>query len=236
MIKGLLLDYGGTIDTNGLHWAIVLKNSYAKLGVAVPEDLFAKAYAFGERGLAINPLVRPSHTFLEVLQLKLGQQFNFLESNGCPVDHDKASLIALDCNDFVREIIKKSIPILEELARDFPMVIVSNFYGNLETVLQDFGIRKYFAHVVESAVVGVRKPDPAIYQIGIDLLELSASECMVVGDSFTKDIVPAKQLGCTAVWLNVKGWEEDKATGEYQADVEIDDFSDLIKVTQSTKF
>ncbi len=48
------------------------------------------------------------------------------------------------------------MPVLKELSEKYPLVLVSNFYGNVETVLKDFGIDTYFKEIIESAVVGVR--------------------------------------------------------------------------------
>ena len=231
MTKYLLLDYGGTIDTNGLHWAVVLRNSYEKFHPDITPELFSKAYSYGERGLAINPLVEPSHTFLDVLRLKVREQFRFLREHGCTMNDDAIEKIASDCNSFAAATVEKTIPILTVLSEKFPLVMVSNFYGNLGTVLETFHIKHFFTHIVESAVVGVRKPDPAIYQYGIDLLKADASECLVVGDSFAKDIVPAKKLGCRACWLKGKGWEDDKPElqeGGYRADIEIRSFADVL--------
>lgn len=229
MIKGILLDYGGTIDTNGLHWANVLKDSYAQYEPTVGDQLFADAYVFGERSLAINPLVKPSHNFFDILRLKVAQQFNFLREKGCMLRDENIENIAAQCNGFAEATIAKATPVLEQLADAFPLVMVSNFYGNLNTVLKDFNIAHLFRHVVESAVVGVRKPDPKIYQLGVEGLQLPPGECVVIGDSFGKDIVPAKQCGCAAIWLNAKGWEEDRHTiaqEGYKADAEIKDFSE----------
>ena len=91
------------------------------------------------------------------------------------------------------------------------MVLVSNFYGNVETVLADFDVRRYFKQIIESAVVGVRKPDPRIFMLGVEALGLQPSEVLVVGDSYKKDIVPAESIGCHVLWLKGKGWtaEED---------------------------
>jgi putative hydrolase of the HAD superfamily len=91
------------------------------------------------------------------------------------------------------------------------MVLVSNFYGNVESVLTDFGLRHYFKQIIESAVVGVRKPDPQIFALGVEALGLQAQEVLVIGDSYKKDIVPAESLGCRVAWIKGKGWtaEED---------------------------
>lgn len=50
-IKGLLFDYGGTIDSNGLHWAEVIWQAYEALQVPVSKEVFREAYVYGERTL-----------------------------------------------------------------------------------------------------------------------------------------------------------------------------------------
>ncbi|QRR03895.1 HAD family hydrolase [Dyadobacter sandarakinus] len=224
MIKGVLLDYGGTIDTNGLHWANVLWDSYRNNQVHVPEEAFAAAYKFGERALAINPIIRPHHVFGDVLKLKVEQQFVSLRDQGFDPDPDLIGLVAAECEQFARTTVEKAAGTLAKLAEQYPLVMVSNFYGNIQAVLEDFGIAGYFQSIVESAVVGFRKPEPQIYQLGVDRLGFSPAECVVVGDSYSKDVVPARTVGCRTIWLNVKGWEEQHAAGT-DADAEITDFA-----------
>jgi putative hydrolase of the HAD superfamily len=97
-------------------------------------------------------------------------------------------------------------PVVEELAKKYKLVLVSNFYGNIQTILNDFNLMSYFADIIESSVVGVRKPNPAIYQLGVDAMGYNADQVLVVGDSFSKDMVPAKKVGCKAIWLKGEGW------------------------------
>lgn len=103
---------------------------------------------------------------------------------------------------------------LEELHERYPMMLVSNFYGNIDEVLRAYGIRHLFKGIIESAVVGVRKPNPTLFKLGVDALELEPGEVLVVGDSLRKDIEPAEHLGCQVLWLKGKGWtdEEDAQT------------------------
>ncbi|KQS31125.1 HAD family hydrolase [Dyadobacter sp. Leaf189] len=226
MINGILLDYGGTIDTNGLHWAHVLWEAYQHNRVNVDRDAFSQAYKYGERALAIKPLVQPQHVFYDVLSLKLNEQFRFLQESGHDIDVSAIDAIAHECNEFARTTVENAKPVLAALSANYPLVMVSNFYGNIQSVLEDFGILGYFQTVVESAVVGVRKPDPQIYQLGVNALGLNAEACVVIGDSYSKDIAPARQLGCKAIWLNVAGWEDAGGSDQVlEGVVEITDFA-----------
>lgn len=48
-VKGILFDYGGTIDSNGMHWAEVIWMAYEALKVPVSKAVFRDAYVHGER-------------------------------------------------------------------------------------------------------------------------------------------------------------------------------------------
>ena len=92
------------------------------------------------------------------------------------------------------------------------MVLVTNFYGNMHTVLKEFGLDHLFKDVVESSVVGVRKPDPEIFRLGVKALGLEAAETVMIGDSPDKDIIPAQSIGCKTVWLQGKNRSEAQCT------------------------
>ena len=90
------------------------------------------------------------------------------------------------------------------------MVLVSNFYGNVGSVLKEFRLAHLFSDIVESAVVGIRKPDPRIYRLGVERHGLRPWEVVVVGDSIHKDIEPAHEIGCQTVWFKGEGWTEQQ--------------------------
>ena len=117
----------------------------------------------------------------------------------------------------VRRQVAQSRLVLQELRERCPLVLVSNFYGNMGSVLFEMSLDGLFSHVVESAVVGFRKPDPRLFQLAIDAFSqtettaLAPDEIMVVGDSLRKDIEPARSLGCQTTWLKGEGWSDEPA-------------------------
>ncbi|MDD7063584.1 MAG: HAD family hydrolase [bacterium] len=225
-IKGLLFDYGGTIDSNGLHWAEVIWQGYEALQVPVSKECFRNAYVYGERTLGKNPIVQPHHTFLDMLRLKCDLQIQWLQQEGhLSTEVNPADEIATWCYVYARKAIDQARPILRQLAERYPLVLVSNFYGNIESVLHDFDLDGLFGSIVESAVVGVRKPNPAIFQMGVDRLGMQSEEVVVIGDSYDKDIVPATQIGCQTIWLKSIGWAPYR--GDETADAVLADFQEL---------
>lgn len=231
-IQGVIFDYGGTIDTNSRHWAEVLWEKYKELQVPVDKPVFREAYVHGERTLARQPLVKPEDNFYDVLRIKTRVQMDWLVENGilpCEkvVAENYASRIADACYAYVLEVLKRTRPVVKTLSEYYKLVLVSNFYGNIQAVLKDFGLDGFFSRIVESSVVGVRKPDPAIYRLGVEAMGFPAGQVLVVGDSFSKDVVPAKKVGCKVAWLKGEGWGNEE-TDDSLPDVVITDLPDLL--------
>lgn len=216
-IKGIIFDYGGTIDSYGDHWSEVIYDGYLDAGLEIDKAVFRDAYVYAERELARTRHILPQHNFYDLLLIKMQLELSDLATKGVIAESDVvkyAEPIARYCYERARKSCEDARPIIEQLSKRYPLMLVSNFYGNVETVIRDMGLREYFRGVIESAVVGVRKPNPTIFKLGVDALELKPEEVLVVGDSFRKDIEPSLSLGCQVAWLKGKGWtaEEDEQT------------------------
>lgn len=212
-IKGIIFDYGGTIDSRGTHWSEIIWDGYKAVGVDIDKDTFREAYVYAEHELAKVRHIMPDDTFYDLLYKKMCIELGYLAEHGHIEEASIESLapaIARYCYDAARSSIEEARPTLEALHARYPMVLVSNFYGNIEAVLADFNLSHFFGRIIESAVVGVRKPDPRIFAMGVEALGLRADEVLVVGDSLKKDILPAESIGCHVAWLKGKGWTDDE--------------------------
>lgn len=206
-ISGYIFDYGGTLDTGGHHWGKVFWHVYQHLAVPVGEKQFREAYAHGERTLALQPIISPEFTFRQTLEAKIALQLGYLsQQNPACADTALAQRIVDEAYTQVQKHTAHSREVLLHLKQRYPMVLVSNFYGNVGVVLREFGLDGLFQSIVESAVVGLRKPDPRIFTLGVEALGMKPEEVVVVGDSIDKDIIPAKRAGCRAVWYEGEQW------------------------------
>lgn len=231
-IKGIIFDYGGTLDTNCVHWSEVLWEKYQQEQIAVTKEQFRESYVYAERQMAQQPFVKPDHNFMDVLRIKTDLETQFLVNQGMwnvgeltrRASHEH---VALRCYQHVRDVMITSRKVLNTLSACYPMVLVSNFYGNIRTVLHDFQL-ECFREVIESAVVGVRKPDPQIFMMGVEALGLKPEETVVIGDSYSKDIVPAHHIGCQTIWMKGKGWGNE-TVDESIPSLILGDLSELTK-------
>ena len=228
-INGVIFDYGGTIDTNGIHWGEVIASQYRAAGIEIERELYRNAYVHGERALAKVPIISPEDTFYMLLRKKIAIQFEYLRAGtgAQQFTTELACRIADGCYNKVKETLATSRAMVEELSKRYPMVLVTNFYGNMPVVLKEFGLDGYFKSIVESSTVGLRKPDPALFALGVEALQLPAKEIIVIGDSYRKDIHPASTLGCRTVWLKNVCWEEEPIIEGHAPTVIIGDITQL---------
>jgi putative hydrolase of the HAD superfamily len=90
---------------------------------------------------------------------------------------------------------------LAELSVRYRLGVVSNFYGNVGRILQDAGFGPLLSAVVDSTLVGLSKPDPAIYSLAVRELGTTAARTMHVGDSYERDVCAARDAGLRTAWL-----------------------------------
>lgn len=113
-----------------------------------------------------------------------------------------------------RHRIEESVVALWMLSRrSVPVGVVSNAYGQVEAVLHHQGICQVglgagtpVACVVDSGVVGVAKPDPAIFAPALAALGMVAGPRIAyVGDSVVNDVGGAIAAGLTPLLLDPYG-------------------------------
>src|SRR5262245_35359311 len=92
---------------------------------------------------------------------------------------------------------------LERLrAAGLKLAVVSNSEGNIERMFADVGLLPLLDTVIDSAVVGVAKPDSRIFHLALERLQVSPADAIMVGDSPTADIKGANDAGIRAALLD----------------------------------
>lgn len=211
MAKGLIFDFGGTLDTGGIHWGKKIWHHYQRHAVPVDEESYRNAYVYTERYLGNNPVISPTDDFKKLLRTKITMQLEYLGNlKGLKLQSHADSLVEGLYSETLTTLVK-SRRVLTDLKDKYPLVLVSNFYGNIGTILHEFGLNDLFRNVIESDVVGIRKPDARIFGLGVDALGLPGKQIIVIGDSITKDILPAKSIGCMTIWIKGEGWTDAPA-------------------------
>lgn len=234
MKQAILFDFGGTLDLNGEHWFNRFFRAYEEAGMGLTRERLREAYISGERYVErLGPVDRQTG-LLPLIIRRVTAQGNYLASHNYLGDElrtveKKNEISLLIYNDILRNV-EENKPLLIALKERFRLALVSNFYGNLATVVEELGLKDLFETVVDSAVVRIRKPDKRIFECALSAMGLQAKDAYVVGDSVKNDILPALSLGCTAVWLRNSGFSGNESAPE--SAIVIEKLSELNRVCQ----
>jgi putative hydrolase of the HAD superfamily len=87
-------------------------------------------------------------------------------------------------------------------SRGIRLGVLSNFPPHLEETLKLHGIHGYFDFYVVSSLVGMEKPDPAIFELAIERAGVPKEEILYVGDNVDDDIRGARAVGLPAILID----------------------------------
>ena len=111
---------------------------------------------------------------------------------------------------FAQPQVWKFYPEVEEVLRvlkkkNYIIGLVSNWDSRLLKLCDGLGLDAFLDFKVVSAIFGVAKPDPKIFQEALQLANVSPSEALHVGDSLEDDIRGAHLAGLKTVWIDRSG-------------------------------
>jgi putative hydrolase of the HAD superfamily len=95
--------------------------------------------------------------------------------------------------------------VLQSLAQNFELGIISNFDTRLHQVLKVLGLADYFSSITLSTVTGVAKPKPGVFQAALAKHQCIPEAAIHVGDDWTEDYQGALTARLQGVWLNREG-------------------------------
>lgn len=92
---------------------------------------------------------------------------------------------------------------LTYLQDKYELHLISNgFKESTEYKVKNTFLTPYFKNVIISEVVGINKPDKAIFQYAIDKANTTAGQSLMIGDSIEADIRGALNFGMDAIYFN----------------------------------
>jgi HAD superfamily hydrolase (TIGR01509 family) len=93
-------------------------------------------------------------------------------------------------------------------ARGLIVGVISNSNGSVQRALAEAGLVEHLQFVIDSSVVGVAKPDPRIFALGLQAAGTTAAETVYIGDSYFVDVVGARGAGLGAVLFDPgRSWD-----------------------------
>lgn len=103
------------------------------------------------------------------------------------------------------DIFPDTIETLERLSKKYKLVLLSNTAEKEgKEVIERFGLGKYFDEIIISGSVGLAKPDPRIFELVLERMNVKPEQVLMVGDNFNTDIVLARKLDMQGKLVDTK--------------------------------
>ena len=127
---------------------------------------------------------------------------------------------------FKTKLLPGTINLLDQLKEKYRMFILTNGFAEVQFVkLENCGLKKYFEKVYISEHIGFQKPAKEYFEFVLKDLNVSASDCLMIGDDCSTDITGAKNCNIDQVYYNSR-----KTRTDCKATYEISELSELIRI------
>jgi putative hydrolase of the HAD superfamily len=116
--------------------------------------------------------------------------------------------------------------VLSELKKKYQLHIITNGFLESQTMkMERTNINQYFDQIFVSEVIGLYKPDIALFNHALTVVNSTASEAIMIGDSLEADILGARSAGIDQVFFNPLKTEHD-----HSVSYEISHLTELIGI------
>ncbi len=97
-----------------------------------------------------------------------------------------------------------SLEVLSQLkAEGYKTGLISDCSAETPIIWRDTPFAPLIDVAVFSCKVGIKKPDPHIYQVAIEQLKIKAQKCLYIGDGSSRELTGASQVGMHPILLRV---------------------------------
>lgn len=205
-IDGILFDFGGTLDGDGLHWLDRFCALYSRFGLELKREAIRAGFDAAEAEALRERAMRAARLD-EMVQRHVRFQFANLGVENRDTERQLAAEFAAQ----VRAAATANARLLRELVEHgLRLGVISNGCGNTAVLCEELGYAPYLSVVLDSQSAGLSKPDPRFFLRAADEMRIAASRLLMVGDSLDRDMRPAKKIGMQTAWLNPSASKSDR--------------------------
>jgi HAD superfamily hydrolase (TIGR01509 family) len=108
------------------------------------------------------------------------------------------------------QILPGTREVLERIAENFRIGVISNADGRVDRTLSRCGIADCFESITDSGNVGVEKPRAEIFAAALRTMDARPEESLYVGDVYSVDYLGARNAAMDAVLLDIAGTYRDR--------------------------
>jgi putative hydrolase of the HAD superfamily len=207
-IKAIFFDAGGTLIH--LDDACVCELIESRFGIVPDAEKFLRAQHLGMSEVARlvaegkGSTERLKREFYSTLLPEIGVSKDALDDViECVLERARAEMLWRKAEPAT------ALTLAELRRRGLALGVVSNSDGRIESAFEQAGLAGYFDFFIDSFLVGVEKPDPAIFGFAIERASVAPAEAAYVGDLYSVDVVGARNAGLLPILYDPLGLHAD---------------------------
>lgn len=130
-----------------------------------------------------------------------------------------------------QRLFPKAFSLLKDFSKEYRLGLLTNGAPDLQREkLKASGLEYLFSAVIISGDHGIGKPNPIIFTIMLDQLNVSASQAIMIGNSLERDIAGASAAGIRSVWIDLGVQKEEQKNQQPPFDMRITELSELTTI------
>lgn len=101
------------------------------------------------------------------------------------------------------QLFPHALSVLEYLQKKYQLHIITNGFQEVQHIkMQESSLDPFFKEIITSEQLGVKKPNPAIFQYAVEKAKASINTSIMIGDDLQVDILGAKEFGMSQIYFN----------------------------------
>lgn len=109
------------------------------------------------------------------------------------------------------KLLPGTLEVLAYLCENYALHIITNGFEEVQHIkMNHSGLQPFFRNVITSEGAGFKKPSAEIFHFALAQSGAKARESVMIGDDFFADIIGAKSVGMTQVFLNLDNLQHDE--------------------------
>ena len=141
--------------------------------------------------------------------LRYGRLREAFDAIGYQVNDEMIHLLSEEYIRFLADhnaLFDNALDVLDYLKPQYNMHIITNGFEEVQIrKLKNSNLSPFFDQVITSEKVGVKKPNPVIFEYALEITGAGAHESVMIGDNFEADIIGAMDVGMQAIFCKFNG-------------------------------
>lgn len=208
-IKHLFFDLDHTLWDFDRNSRLTFQRIFEEQQITIPIDEFLDAY------IPVN--LKYWRLYREDKIEKTLLRYHRLKETFDSLKHTVSdNLINLISKDYIRYLpyfnylFDDAIEVLQYLENKYHLHIITNGFEEVQNLkLEKSGIHKFFKHIITSECVGVKKPNPKVFEFALGKAGAKAHQSVMIGDSYEADVMGALNFGMKAIHFSEENKDDE---------------------------